>query len=140
MRRLGGAHLLHYEMADPALVQSSCFSFVSSRQSRSDWAALLVGFIIPWCVGLEGTLDGLMPMAQAGAPCPGTSPFLAEFLGTTLRVPSGDVVVANVRLAHAVLPIPSKATSDWGYGVGAPVIGPIIGGVGAWFYVALWTA
>ena len=38
------------------------------------------------------------------------SPFLAEFLGTTLRVLSGDVVVANVRLAHARLPIP-----DWGY-------------------------
>ena len=43
------------------------------------------------------------------------SPFLAEFLGTTLRVLSGDVVVANVRLAHALLPIPGKGTSDWGY-------------------------
>ena len=67
------------------------------------------------------------------------SPFLAEFLGTTLRVLFGDVVVANVRLAHALLPIPSKGTSDWGY-AWVPVIGPIIGGVGAWVYVALWTA
>jgi glycerol uptake facilitator-like aquaporin len=67
------------------------------------------------------------------------SPFLAEFLGTTLRVLSGDVVVANVRLAHALLPIPSKGTSDWGYAC-VPVIGPIIGGVGAWVNVALWTA
>jgi len=68
------------------------------------------------------------------------SPFLAEFLGTTLRVRFGDVVVANVRLAHAVLPIPGKGTSDWGY-AWVPVIGPIIGGVaGAWVYVALWTA
>ena len=44
------------------------------------------------------------------------------------------------RLAHALLPIPGKGTSDWGY-AWVPVIGPIIGGVvGAWAYVALWTA
>ena len=84
------------------------------------------------------------------------SPFLAEFLGTTLLLLFGDGVVANVllsrskginpardlgpRLAHALLPIPGKGTSDWGY-AWVPVIGPIIGGVvGAWVYVALWTA
>src|SRR4051812_42065534 len=44
------------------------------------------------------------------------------------------------RLAHLVLPIPDKGTSDWGY-AWVPVLGPIIGGVvGAWLYVALWTA
>jgi glycerol uptake facilitator protein len=44
------------------------------------------------------------------------------------------------RMAHAVLPIPGKGTSAWGY-AWVPVIGPIIGGVlGAWAYVALWTA
>jgi glycerol uptake facilitator protein len=44
------------------------------------------------------------------------------------------------RLAHALLPIPGKGTSDWGY-AWVPVIGPILGGiVGALLYVALWTA
>ncbi len=44
------------------------------------------------------------------------------------------------RLAHLLLPIPGKGSSDWGY-AWVPVIGPIIGGVvGAWVYVALWTA
>jgi glycerol uptake facilitator protein len=43
------------------------------------------------------------------------------------------------RLAHLILPIPGKGSSDWGY-AWVPVIGPIIGGVvGAWLYVALWT-
>ena len=32
------------------------------------------------------------------------------------------------RIAHALLPIPGKRASDWGYGA-VPVIGPILGGV-----------
>ena len=43
------------------------------------------------------------------------------------------------RIAHALLPIPGKGSSDWGYAL-VPVIGPIIGGIlGALAYVALWT-
>jgi len=42
------------------------------------------------------------------------------------------------RLVHAILPIPGKGSSDWGY-AWVPVIGPIIGGIlGALTYVALW--
>ncbi len=44
------------------------------------------------------------------------------------------------RLAHLILPIPGKGSSDWGY-AWVPVVGPILGGVvGALVYVALWTA
>ena len=41
------------------------------------------------------------------------------------------------RLAHAVLPIPGKGNSDWGYSW-IPVIGPIVGGIlgaGAYFMI-----
>jgi glycerol uptake facilitator protein len=41
------------------------------------------------------------------------------------------------RLAHAVLPIPAKGSSDWGYSW-IPVVGPIIGGIfgaGMYFFV-----
>jgi glycerol uptake facilitator protein len=39
------------------------------------------------------------------------------------------------RLAHALLPIPGKGGSDWGYAL-VPIVGPIIGGVlGAVTYV-----
>ncbi|HEU4938436.1 MAG TPA: MIP/aquaporin family protein [Vicinamibacterales bacterium] len=41
------------------------------------------------------------------------------------------------RLAHAVLPIPGKGSSDWGYSW-IPVVAPVIGGIfgaGAYFFV-----
>lgn len=42
------------------------------------------------------------------------------------------------RIAHAVLPIPGKGSSDWGY-AWVPVVGPIIGGLlGALAYNLLW--
>jgi glycerol uptake facilitator protein len=38
------------------------------------------------------------------------------------------------RLAHALLPIPGKRDSDWGYSW-VPVVGPLVGGVlGAWLF------
>lgn len=41
------------------------------------------------------------------------------------------------RLAHALLPIPGKGSSDWAYSW-IPVAGPIIGGVlGAWLFKAM---
>jgi glycerol uptake facilitator protein len=44
------------------------------------------------------------------------------------------------RIAHAILPIPGKGSSDWEY-AWIPVVGPIIGGVaGAFLYVMLWGA
>ena len=44
------------------------------------------------------------------------------------------------RIAHAVLPIPGKGGSDWGY-AWIPILGPVLGGVfGAVSYRVLWTA
>ena len=44
------------------------------------------------------------------------------------------------RIAHAVLPIHGKGTSDWGY-AWIPIVGPVVGGVlGALCYQLLWPA
>ncbi|WP_226580884.1 MIP/aquaporin family protein [Halobacillus litoralis] len=41
------------------------------------------------------------------------------------------------RIAHAILPIPGKGGSDWGY-AWIPVVGPVLGGIyGALFYRAI---
>jgi glycerol uptake facilitator protein len=43
------------------------------------------------------------------------------------------------RIIHAILPVPGKGDSDWGY-AWVPVAGPIIGGVlAAVVYVGIWT-
>jgi len=65
-------------------------------------------------------------------------------IGLSLGGPTGYAINPardlGPRLAHAVLPISGKGTSDWGY-AWIPVAGPIIGGViAAFLYKALWPA
>jgi glycerol uptake facilitator protein len=59
-------------------------------------------------------------------------------IGLSLGGPTGYAINPardlGPRIAHAILPIPGKRDSDWGYGW-IPVVGPIIGGIlGALFY------
>jgi glycerol uptake facilitator protein len=81
----------------------------------SDWARglspILVGVIV-WSVGLS----------------------LGGATGYAIN-PARDL---GPRIAHAVLPIPGKGGSDWGY-AWVPIVGPVIGGVlGALSYQWIW--
>lgn len=76
----------------------------------------------------------------------GFAPFLVGLLvwsiGLSLGGPTGYAINPardlGPRLAHALLPIPGKGDSDWGY-AWIPVIGPILGGVlGAMVFKACW--
>jgi len=63
-------------------------------------------------------------------------------IGLSLGGPTGYAINPardlGPRIAHAVLPIPGKGTSDWGYSW-IPVVGPIIGGVlGALAWELFW--
>lgn len=85
---------------------------IVSNDLAPGFAALLVGFLV-WAIGLS--LGG--PTGYAINP--------ARDLGP--------------RIAHAVLPIAGKGSSDWEYSW-IPVVGPIIGGIlGAVTYQALFT-
>jgi glycerol uptake facilitator protein len=74
--------------------------------------------------------------ATGGNPAPGVGPYLVAMLvwgiGLSLGGPTGYAINPardlGPRIAHAVLPIPGKGSSDWGYAL-VPVIGPMIGGV-----------
>jgi glycerol uptake facilitator protein len=78
----------------------------------------------------------------------GMGPLLVGFLvwsiGLSLGGPTGYAINPardlGPRLAHALLPIPGKLHSDWGY-AWIPIVGPILGGVaGALFYKFCWPA
>jgi glycerol uptake facilitator protein len=63
-------------------------------------------------------------------------------IGLSLGGPTGYAINPardlGPRLAHMILPIPGKGSSDFGY-AWVPVFGPVIGGLlGAFFYVLLW--
>ncbi len=75
----------------------------------------------------------------------GLTPLLVGFLvwaiGLSLGGPTGYAINPardlGPRIAHAVLPIPGKGDSDWGYSW-VPVVGPIVGGlIGAFLFAAL---
>lgn len=65
-------------------------------------------------------------------------------IGLSLGGPTGYAINPardlGPRLAHALLPIPGKGDSDWGY-AWVPVLGPILGGIlGALLHRGLWPA
>lgn len=59
--------------------------------------------------------------------------FLVWGIGLSLGGPTGYAINPardlGPRIAHAVLPIPGKGSSDWSYGLTVPIFGPIIGGI-----------
>jgi glycerol uptake facilitator protein len=68
--------------------------------------------------------------------------FLVVGIGLSLGGPTGYAINPardlGPRIMHAVLPIPGKGTSDWGY-AWVPVLGPLIGGaIGALLYGAFY--
>jgi glycerol uptake facilitator protein len=89
-------------------------------------AVLILGLLF---IGANQFVEGLNPLV-VGA--------LIVSIGLSLGGPTGFAINPardfGPRLAHALLPIPGKGNSDWGYSW-IPVIGPLIGGaLGAFVY------
>ena len=73
---------------------------------------------------LEGAFATVFPPLLVG--------FLVWGIGLSLGGPTGYAINPardlGPRIAHALLPIPGKRDSDWGY-AWVPVVGPIVGGI-----------
>jgi glycerol uptake facilitator protein len=96
----------------------------------------------PWnfiteVIGTFLLLFGILGIAGNEAPtAAGIVPLLVGLLvlgiGLSLGGPTGYAINPardlGPRIAHAVLPIPGKGTSDWSY-AWVPVVGPIVGGI-----------
>ncbi|WP_394213967.1 MIP/aquaporin family protein [Brachybacterium vulturis] len=85
---------------------------------------IIATFVLVFIIIMFGnTPSGLGPLAVA---------LLVVSIGASLGGPTGYAINPardlGPRLAHAVLPIPHKGGSDWGYSW-VPIVGPLIGGV-----------
>ena len=106
-----------------------------------------VANLITEIIGTFALVFGILAIAANEAP--GTSgltallvAFLVVGIGLSLGGPTGYAINPArdlaPRIMHAVLPIPGKGGSDWGYSW-IPVVGPLIGGaIGALAYNAFY--
>ncbi|WP_315120604.1 MIP/aquaporin family protein [uncultured Clostridium sp.] len=108
-----------------------------------------VSNFITEAIGTAMLVAGILGINNANNNVGALSALLAGFLvwviGLSLGGPTGYAINPardlGPRIAHAILPIPGKRDSDWGYAL-IPVIGPIVGGtIGALiyqFFTTLW--
>ena len=94
-------------------------------------AVLVMGLLF---IGANEFTEGLNPLI-VGALIVAIGMSLGGTTGYAIN-PARDL---GPRIAHALLPIPGKGSSDWSY-AWVPIVGPIFGGIyGALFYKALFT-
>jgi len=131
------ANLAHWSETESQASKLSVFSTIPAIRRRPlNLLTEIVGtFVLVFGV--------LAISANAGPVQSGITPLLIGLLiwgiGLSLGGPTGYAINPardlGPRLAHALLPIPGKGSSDWGYSW-VPVVGPLIGGaIGAAAYV-----
>ncbi len=121
---------LHYfphwkETDDPGLKLATFSCAPAIRTSIPNLISEIIGTAVlvtgALFIGANKFADGLNPIV-VGA--------LVASIGLSLGGPTGFAINPardlGPRIAHAVLPIPGKGGSDWGYGW-IPVVGPLLG-------------
>lgn len=144
------SYLAHWEPTQDAGAKLACFA--TGPAVRKNGAAVITEFIgtgaLLFCVLAFGKVIAGAPTDQAAWAAtvsmwfgPALVGLLVFGLGLSLGGPTGYAINPardlGPRIAHALLPIPGKGTSDWDY-AWVPVIAPILGGVaGAQLFKAL---
>jgi glycerol uptake facilitator protein len=120
------AYKKHFdEPADPAVKLGVFSTGPAIRSYGWNLVTEIIGtFVLVFVIfSFANTPSGLGPLAVA---------LLVVGIGASLGGPTGYAINPardlGPRIAHALLPIPGKGSSDWGYSW-VPVVGPLIGGV-----------
>jgi glycerol uptake facilitator protein len=120
------AHKRHFDEEAPGATKLAVFSTGPAIRSYGwNFVTEVIGtFVLVFVILLFGpSPSGLGPLAVA---------LLVVSIGMSLGGPTGYAINPardlGPRIAHAVLPIRGKGSSDWGYSW-VPVAGPIVGGV-----------
>lgn len=126
--------LPHWSKTDSASIKLAVFCTAPAVRSTlnnliSEIIATMVLVLAILFLGANTYAEGFKPLVigaliiSIGLSLGGTTGFAIN--------PARDL---GPRIAHFILPIPGKGTSDWNY-AWIPVVGPVIGGVmGAWIY------
>ena len=135
----------HYAQTDDAGLQLATFSTAPEiRRAGSNLFSEIVGtFVLVFAVlsmvtpkvvfdsggEIAGLTSGRIGLGAIGALPVGLLVFaIGLSLGGTTGYAINPARDLGPRIAHAILPIPGKGESDWGYSW-IPVVGPIVGGV-----------
>ena len=132
---------LHYlphwaETDDPGLKLAVFSTGPAIRNTTSNLISEIIGTFV--------LVFGVLAIGGPSAPItPLVVGFLVLGIGLSLGGPTGYAINPardlGPRIAHAVLPIAGKGSSDWEYSW-IPVVGPLVGGaLGAVVYTALFT-
>jgi len=128
------AYYAHWEgTEDPDLKLAIFSTGPAVRHLPANTVTEIIGTVVLVVAGFAIGAKGVV--GEAGLPA-GMSPFLWGVLvwgiGLSLGGPTGYAINPardlGPRIAHQILPIPGKGTSDWGYAA-IPIAGPIIGAV-----------
>ncbi|WP_286950466.1 MIP/aquaporin family protein [Exiguobacterium sp. UBA4551] len=129
-------YMKHFEATDDQAAKLGVFATGPAiRHTPSNLISEIIGtFVLVFgilALGLTTFGDGLKPLIVG---------LLVVVIGLSLGGTTGYAINPardlGLRIAHAILPIPNKGSSDWGYSW-IPVVGPIIGGAIAVFIYQL---
>jgi glycerol uptake facilitator protein len=122
-------YLPHWAVTDDPGLKLAVFS---TGPAIRNYAANLMSEIIGTFMLVFGVLAITNENNNVGALAALLVGFLVWAIGLSLGGPTGYAINPardlGPRIAHAVLPIPGKGTSDWEYSW-IPVVGPIVGGI-----------
>jgi glycerol uptake facilitator protein len=130
-------HLPHWSITEDQGAKLAVFcTSPAIRHTKGNLISEFIGtFVLMFglcALGANQFAQGLNPLA-VGA--------LVLSIGISLGGPTGYAINPardlGPRIMHALMPIPGKGSSDWGY-AWIPVVGPILGGIcGAMVYRAM---
>lgn len=144
------AYAAHWGQTADGGAKLACFSTGPAiRSPMANFTTELIGTatLVFGVLALGKVAGGADPTASAWAAAVGTwfGPLLVGLLvwsiGLSLGGPTGYAINPardlGPRIAHAVLPLPGKGSSDWGY-AWIPVVASLVGGIlGAKLFVVL---
>lgn len=124
--------LPHWKITEDSGLKLACFCTIPAiRKFGANLLSEIIGTLV-----LVFVVGAIFSKAVAGSGItPGLGAYLVSALvwgiGLSLGGTTGYAINPardlGPRLAHAVLPVANKGTSDWGYAV-VPILGPLIGG------------